>query len=139
MADRVAEAQRSWNMSRIRSKDTRPERVVRAAMHAAGFRFRLHLKDLPGHPDLVLPKWRTILFVHGCFWHGHSCADGHIPKSRISYWGPKIAGNAKRDARNVRKLRRQGWHVFTVWECQTQKDVRRIIRLLRKAKRSKAP
>lgn len=111
-------AQRSANMARIRSKDTKPELLVRHALHRLGFRFRLHARDLPGHPDIVLPKYQIIIQVKGCFWHGHTCVDGRLPKSNRAYWLPKLRKNKERDKRNDRKLRSLGWSVRNLWECQ---------------------
>ena len=111
-------AQRSANMARIRSKDTKPELLVRSALHRLGFRFRLHSRDLPGRPDIVLPKHQIIIQVKGCFWHGHTCADGRLPKSNRTYWLPKLRKNKERDIRNDRKLRSLGWSVRNLWECQ---------------------
>jgi DNA mismatch endonuclease (patch repair protein) len=108
--------ERSANMSRIRSKDTKPEMLVRKALHRLGFRFRLHMRELPGRPDIVLPKYRTVIQVKGCFWHGHSCPDGRLPKSNRDYWVPKLLGNRRRDLANDRKLRRLGRSVHNLWE-----------------------
>jgi DNA mismatch endonuclease (patch repair protein) len=117
--DRLTSAQRSWNMSRIRGRDTQPELLVRSALHRAGYRFRLHRKDLPGRPDIVLPKYRTVVFVHGCFWHRHAgCRFTYTPKSRIAFWQNKFDANVERDRLARDKLRRLGWNVATVWECQ---------------------
>ncbi len=105
-------------MSSIRAKDTKPEIVVRKLMHAEGFRFRLHRKDLPGRPDLVLPKYRAAVFVHGCFWHGHkNCDLFRLPKSRTDFWQDKISANRARDERNRQRLQGAGWRVVEVWEC----------------------
>jgi DNA mismatch endonuclease, patch repair protein len=109
---------RSANMRAIRSKNTKPEMIVRKALFAAGYRYRLHVRDLPGRPDLVFPKLNAILEVRGCFWHGHSCADGHIPKSNADYWTQKLASNKIRDVKNLRRLRRMGYRVKVIWECQ---------------------
>src|SRR4249919_2733847 len=118
MVDRVSRAQRSRNMSAIRSKDSAPERRVRSAAHAAGYRFRLHRSDLPGNPDLVFPKWRAVIFVHGCYWHGHGCKRGGTgAKSNTAYWGPKIERTKARDERNRLSLEESGWRVLTLWEC----------------------
>jgi len=127
VADTIDAERRSWNMSRIRAKDTSPELAVRRALHAQRLRFRLHRRDLPGRPDIVLAKHRTVVFVHGCFWHGHTCIDGHIPKSRASYWGPKIARNIERNATAIRRLRRGGWRVFVIWECSLTAGIRRVL------------
>lgn len=118
-------------MSRIGSKDTHPERAVRSILHRLGYRFRLHRKDLPGTPDIVLPGHGAVVFVHGCFWHGHSCKVGKMPKSRLEYWVPKIEANVRRDKRKADKLRRLGWRVMTVWECELKRPEsleRRILR-----------
>lgn len=118
MTDRIDRVRRSWNMSRIRGKDTSPELVVRSLLHKLGFRFRLHVKDLPGKPDIVLPRYRTVIFVHGCFWHRHArCKLAYTPKSRVRFWKSKFAGNVARDKKACAQLRRQGWKVLTVWEC----------------------
>jgi DNA mismatch endonuclease, patch repair protein len=109
---------RSYNMSRIRSKDTKPEVIVRKFLHSKGFRFRLHKAGLPGRPDLVLTKLKTVVFIHGCFWHGHkSCKYFVIPKTRRSWWLKKILGNRKRDMTNFKLLRQMGWTVRVVYEC----------------------
>lgn len=109
-------------MSKIRAKDTKPEKIIRSLLHRMGFRFRLHNKNLPGKPDICLPKHRTIIFVHGCFWHKHkACRDGRLPKSNLGYWGPKIEGNVKRDKKNKRALKYMGWRIITIWECQIKK------------------
>ena len=121
MADVHTRAQRSYNMSRIRSKDTKPEMIVRSLVHQMGFRFRLHRKDLPGKPDLVLPRHRKVIFVHGCFWHMHRCRYGRVtPKTNAQFWQDKREGNVARDRRNRRQLRADGWDVLTIWECWTK-------------------
>jgi DNA mismatch endonuclease (patch repair protein) len=108
-------------MSRVGGKNTTPEIVVRKVAHSLGLRFRLHRKQLPGTPDLVFPKWRTAIFVHGCFWHRHpGCAKASTPKSRTEYWQDKFDSNVRRDKKNVALLRKQGWLVLTVWECETK-------------------
>lgn len=113
-------------MASIRSRDTKPEVLVRRVAHALGYRFRLHSRSVPGSPDLVFPRLRAVVFVHGCFWHRHTCPTGRkVPKSRLDYWGPKLARNAARDKRTLRALRRDGWRVLVVWECQTR-DVERL-------------
>jgi len=116
------DAARSRNMAAIRGKDTKPEWLVRRLLHAAGYRYRLHVRDLPGKPDLVFPARRAAIFVNGCFWHGHDCARGR-PKAKTNakFWLDKIAGNRARDARNMAALRKAGWRVLTVWQCQTKK------------------
>lgn len=121
MADKLTPERRSANMARIRSKNTKPEITVRRMVHAAGYRFRLHRKDLPGKPDLVFPGRRAVIFVHGCFWHGHpdpTCREAVPPKSRLEYWGPKLTRNKERDAANVAALKATGWRVLTLWECE---------------------
>lgn len=117
MSDPLTPAERSKRMSLIRSRDTTPEMQIRRALHSVGFRYRLHQSNLPGRPDLVFPSRKFVLFVNGCFWHGHSCNIGHIPKSNSAFWSQKILTNRKRDARNIRKLRAAGWKVQVVWEC----------------------
>ena len=107
-------------MSKVRQKNTTPELVVRKLLHAAGLRYVLHPRALPGSPDLVFPKHRTALFVHGCFWHGHDCRAGRSPSSNTSFWAAKIAENRSRDARKAAQLASQGWRVLVVWECQTK-------------------
>lgn len=116
--DSVTRERRSEIMSRVRSKDTGPEWVVRRLIHRMGYRYRLHRRDLPGTPDLVFAGRRKVVFVNGCFWHGHECALGRMPKSRRGFWIPKIDGNRRRDARKNVALRGMGWRVLTVWECQ---------------------
>jgi len=118
MADTRSPDQRRRIMQSVGTKNTGPELKVRRALHALGFRFRLHRKDLPGSPDIVLPKWRTAIFVHGCFWHGHGCSKGRAPKSRLDYWLPKIEANRERDVTNENRLREQGWQVLTIWQCE---------------------
>ena len=123
MADRHTAAQRSFNMSRIRSKNTKPEMLLRGKLFAAGFRYRLNVKNLPGKPDLVLKKYKTVVFVHGCFWHGHEhCRYFVTPKTRTEFWTAKINGNIRRDLDNERKLLDDGWQVLTVWECELKKS-----------------
>lgn len=117
MADVVDKATRSRMMSSIRSKNTLPELQVRSLLHRAGFRFRLHRSDLPGKPDLVLPKHSAVIFVHGCFWHGHRCSIFKWPKSNVEFWREKITGNKKRDKRHAALLMDMGWRVLTIWEC----------------------
>lgn len=118
MVDRLSPEARSRLMSRIRSRDTSPEVRVRSLLHRLGYRFRIHRRDLPGTPDIVLPGRGVALFVHGCFWHGHICKVGKMPKSRVDYWGPKIEANRARDARKKRQLRALGWKVIQIWECE---------------------
>lgn len=129
MADTLTPQQRSERMARIRGKDTVPEMVVRRLVHRMGHRFRLHRKDLPGSPDLVFPALRKIVFVHGCYWHGHECRLGRLPKSNVSFWAEKIEKNQARDTRNVTELEISGWSVLVVWQCQI-KDSEGLAKLL---------
>jgi DNA mismatch endonuclease, patch repair protein len=116
--------QRSRNMAAIRSTNTKPEMRVRSALHAMGFRFRLHRKDLPGRPDIVLPKYRTVIFVHGCFWHCHRCKYGSVtPVTRAEFWAAKRGGNIARDKANRARLRKDGWRVVVLWECEVRTAV----------------
>lgn len=133
-ADVITQEQRSQNMSRIKGKNTKPEMIVRSACHDLGLRYRLHRKDLPGTPDLVFPKHRLCLFVHGCFWHRHpGCKYAYTPKSRLDFWLPKLAKNVQRDAEAQRALEVSGWRVSIIWECQTknkdalQTEIQKII------------
>lgn len=108
-------------MARVRTKDTTPEVAVRNALHNAGYRFRLHRRDLPGCPDIVLPRHRKAIFVHGCFWHGHeACRRGTLPKTRRRFWKAKIRGNKTRDTMAEASLRDLGWHVLVIWQCETK-------------------
>ena len=119
MVDMVPPDRRSEIMCRITGKDTEPEMAVRRLLHALGFRFRLHRKDLPGKPDIVLPKFKTAILVHGCFWHGHGCSPkNRRPKSNTDYWNPKIDRNIRRDAENLKKLNSLGWKAVVVWACE---------------------
>lgn len=120
MADPLSPARRSANMRAIRSKDTKPELVVRRLIFGMGRRYRLHRRDLPGRPDIALIGRRQAVFVHGCFWHQHpGCREGRPPRTRPEYWGPKLARNVERDRDAERRLEEQGWRVLTVWECET--------------------
>ena len=117
--DNLTPERRSANVSKIRAKNTSPEMAVRRLVHGMGFRYRLHVAALPGKPDLVFPRLRKIIQVHGCFWHRHrGCIDSHIPKTRVEYWKPKLARNQKRDRANEKALRRQGWEVLIIWQCE---------------------
>lgn len=117
MVDVLTPEQRRHNMSRIRGKDTKPELLLRRRLHAMGFRFRLHRKDLPGRPDLVFPGRRAVIFVHGCFWHGHGCALSKMPATRREFWQTKIDGNRARDKRTTSALAEASWRVLIMWEC----------------------
>jgi DNA mismatch endonuclease (patch repair protein) len=109
---------KGFDMSRIKGKDTKPEILVRKFLHANGFRYKLHDKSLPGKPDIVLRKYNAVIFVNGCFWHGHTgCKLNRIPKNNQEYWIPKITGNVKRDKMQVKRLKKEGWHVIVIWEC----------------------
>ena len=135
MADVFSAEKRSAVMSAIRSKDTKPEIAIRSALHRLGYRFRLHVSTMPGRPDIVLPRYATAIQIRGCFWHGHTCPDGHLPNSRRDYWIPKLSKNQNRDRRNDSKLRRSGWSLLIVWECQCtpsklSKTIKRIERHL---------
>lgn len=110
-------------MAGIRSKNTKPEMVVRRFLHGQGYRYRLHRKDLPGTPDLVLPKYQAVIFVHGCFWHGHDCRYYRLPKTRTAFWAEKIAGNRSRDEKNQRLLEAEGWRVVVVHECEIRDNL----------------
>ncbi len=119
-------------MRAIKSKNMKPELIVRSVAHRLGYRFRLHRKDLPGKPDLVFPRLGCVIFVHGCFWHQHTkstCADGRLPKSRQDYWIPKLARNVERDKRNTLSLRRRGWRVMKIWECETGNEGKILSRI----------
>ena len=123
--DSLSAAERSDIMARVRSKNSRPELFVRKLVFALGHRYRLHAKDLPGHPDLVFRRQRKVIFVHGCFWHRHArCALARLPKSRLDFWVPKLEGNKARDERNRRALTKERWKVLTIWECQIKKPER---------------
>ena len=120
MVDTLTPAQRSKQMALVRDRDTHPELIVRRLVHANGYRYRLYVRTLPGCPDLILPRHRKIIFVHGCFWHQHSCKRGRrTPKSNTDYWLDKLGRNRSRDAKHRRALVRLGWRVLTVWECET--------------------
>lgn len=129
MADNHSREERSFNMSRIRSKDTNPELVVRRFLFSNGFRYRLHKKELPGKPDIVLGKYKVAIFIHGCFWHHHDhCKYAILPKSNTEYWIPKIEKNRLRDAANISSLKRLGWKILVIWECELKpKTVERAL------------
>lgn len=136
MADTKTPEERSRNMSHIRSTGTKPEEIVRKYLFRQGFRYRKNVKSLPGKPDIVLRKYRTIIFVNGCFWHMHSCQRGHLPHSRQDYWEPKIRANVERDIRNRKTLEDEGWQVIVVWECELKKRIadERLARLCEEIK-----
>lgn len=110
-------------MSRIKGRDTTPELFVRRMIYAMGYRYRLCRKDLPGKPDIVFGPRKKVVFVHGCYWHGHKCKKGRLPKSHVSYWQQKIEANKARDRRNVKELKALGWDVLTIWQCQLKKPL----------------
>jgi DNA mismatch endonuclease, patch repair protein len=124
MVDRLTREQRSFNMSRIRGRDTKPELTLRRGLHGLGFRFRLHRRDLPGRPDLVFPGRHAAIFVHGCFWHGHHCPMCQLPATRTAFWQTKMESNCDRDRRAVAALAAAGWRVLVVWECALRGPVR---------------
>ncbi|MGH6853964.1 MAG: very short patch repair endonuclease [Aestuariivirga sp.] len=116
--DHVPPNKRSQIMAAVKSRDTGPEVAIRRALHRRGYRYALHSVDLPGKPDLVFRSRRKVVFVHGCFWHGHRCKKGHLPKSKVTFWATKVAANKARDRKVAVSLRRQGWSVLTVWQCK---------------------
>ncbi|HHU01683.1 MAG: very short patch repair endonuclease [Christensenellales bacterium] len=125
MADVHSKETRSYNMAQIRSKDTKAELLVRKYLFSRGLRYRKNDKRYPGRPDIVLPRYKTIVFVNSCFWHAHEgCPNFIIPKSKLEYWVPKLEGNRKRDAEHIAELQYNGWNVITVWECELKKAVR---------------
>jgi DNA mismatch endonuclease (patch repair protein) len=136
MSDIFSTEKRSMIMKLIRNKNTKAEIKFRRILFSLGYRFRLHDKSLPGCPDVILPKYSTVIQIRGCFWHQHNCRDGHVPKSRIQFWKSKLEANRLRDQRNDRKLRSLGWSVIVVWECKLRSkeklniEVRRVIRIL---------
>jgi len=133
VTDTLSLVERSARMSRIRSRDTKPEMIVRRLVHSCGFRYRLHGRELPGRPDLVFHGRRKVIFVHGCFWHRHgdpACKLARLPKSRQDFWIPKLERNAERDVENRTALEKAGWDVLELWECQV-KDLERIENVIR--------
>ena len=124
---------RSRNMAAIRGKDTKPELIVRRELHADGFRYKLHDRSLPGKPDLVFPKYRAVVFVHGCFWHMHRCRYGRVkPKTNAEFWQEKREGNVARDRRNLKALRADGWQVLVIWECWVREPEKKVVGRLEK-------
>ena len=127
MADRISKERRSWNMSRIPGRDTQPELLLRSCLHRSGYRFRLHHAKLPGRPDIVLPRFRAAVFVHGCFWHRHpGCAQAAVPKTNTAFWQRKFQDTVERDLRHRQALHDLGWQVITVWECDIRRDVSQV-------------
>ena len=138
MADKVSKEARSKIMSTIRGRNTKPELFVRSKLFREGFRFRLHHHGLVGNPDIVLTQFRTIVFVHGCFWHRHDCKKGReIPNTRTKFWRAKLEGNAARDQVNQRALTMEGWKVFLIWTCRIESDTEQVLIYLRKLRNSK--
>ncbi len=123
MADNKSPEERTLNMSRIRSANTKPEEKVRKYLFSKGFRYRKNDRRLPGKPDIVLPKYKAVVFVNGCFWHMHGCSRSRLPKSNLEYWQPKIQRNINRDKSNYNQLEKEGWRVFIVWECELKKRI----------------
>jgi DNA mismatch endonuclease, patch repair protein len=134
MGDILTTAERSERMSRVRHAGTAPELALRKALYARGLRYRLNVGSLPGRPDLVFTRYPVVVFVHGCFWHGHRCSAGHVPSTNRAYWLPKLEANRARDARKARQLRQLGLHVWTVWECQL-KTTRGLLRTVQALER----
>jgi len=131
MADVHSKSQRSYNMSMIKGKNTKPEIIIRKLLHSKGYRFRVHDKKLPGKPDIVLKKYKTVINVHGCFWHGHKgCRYFVIPKTRTKWWIQKITLNKENDKRNKRRLMKLGWLVIDIWECQTKNNMDKVINII---------
>ncbi|MFC1943534.1 very short patch repair endonuclease [Chloroflexota bacterium] len=129
--DTLTPEKRSWNMSRIHSTNTKPEMLLRSVLHRIGFRFRIHRRDLPGKPDIILPKYHTVIFVHGCFWHQHpGCIEARQPKTNEKYWTVKLENNVKRDRKNRRALRKDGWRVLRFWECEIERGPTHIASLI---------
>lgn len=127
MADHLNKERRSWNMSRIRSKNTKPEMLLRSSLHRMGYRFRVCVKDLPGKPDIVLPKYKTVIFVHGCFWHRHKgCKKCTMPSTNSQFWNNKFSLNVKRDKRIMIGLKALGWRVIVIWECEVKRDLQSV-------------
>ena len=137
MADVFSKKKRSEIMSRIKGKNTKPELIVRSFLFSTGYRYRLHAKNLPGKPDIVLKKYKTIIFVNGCFWHGHTnCKYAQIPKTRTNYWTTKISNNKRKDIKAAKSLRKLGWNIITIWECQLKpKKSSNTLRALEKSLR----
>lgn len=128
MVDRLSPLHRSWNMSRIKGKNTKPEMKLRSLLRNAGRGYRLHGKGLPGKPDVVLTRYRTAIFVNGCYWHRHSkCSLAYTPKSNLDFWLPKFAATVERDKRRIRELEARGWNVITVWQCELERDPAGVI------------
>lgn len=134
MTDVLTIEQRQLNMRSIKSKDTKPEIILRKALFAEGFRYRLHRKDLPGKPDLVFPRYNAVIFVHGCFWHRHGCKYTSTPSTRVDFWEKKFRENVERDRKNVDELMQMGWRVYIVWECAIKKTGAERLRIINSVK-----
>src|SRR5262245_11566808 len=133
--DSVAPQIRSRMMQAVKGRDTKPEKWVRSALHSAGFRFRLHNSGLPGRPDMVLARYNIAIFVHGCFWHGHSCRRGARPSSNTEFWNAKIDGNMARDRASLAQIKALGWKYAVIWECTLERDTQRLLTLLSRRRR----
>ena len=132
MTDVFTKEKRSWIMSRVKGRDTKPEILVRSVIHRMGYRFRIHRRDLPGNPDIVLPRHGKVIFVHGCFWHGHKrCLRSKRPTTNKGFWNEKLDRNVERDKRLRRKLRSMSWKMLVVWQCETRKPVKLLVKLER--------
>jgi len=131
MVDRITPAKRSANMAKVRSRDTQPELLVRRRLHRAGYRYRLHVKELPGTPDLVFPRYWVVVFVQGCFWHGHHCRRGRLPSSNVDFWREKIQVNRARDSRATASLAALGWKPMFIWECELEAGMAEVLDVLR--------
>lgn len=132
MINSLSQKRHSYRMSLIKGKNTLPELIVRRELHAKGFRFRIHLRALPGKPDIVLPRHKVAIFVHGCFWHGHYCKKQKLPKTNTEFWKHKIELNKKRDRRNIRALQGRNWSVIIIWECNLEKRIHFLLEYLSK-------
>ena len=135
--DHLSTAQRSRVMSRIRSRDTKPEQFVRRRFWSQGFRYARSSYQLPGTPDLLLPRYKVAIFVHGCFWHAHNCSRGRLPATNSGFWRVKLEGNKKRDQRTLRQLRLLGWHCFQIWQCRLKSDTQKAITLAQAIRRDR--
>ena len=135
MVDKVTPEQRSAMMAAVRNKDTKPELIVRKRVFAAGFRYRLHVRKRSSVPDLVFPRYRVAVFVHGCFWHGHDCPKGKLPTTNRAFWKKKISGNMKRDRRTVENLCNDGWKVEIIWACRLDEGIKNLLIVLRKKRK----
>lgn len=129
--DRLSKEDRSRIMAAVKHKNTKPEMWVRSAVHRAGFRYSLHSSDLPGKPDLVLRKYKTVVFVHGCFWHGHECPRGRRPATNVDFWNQKLTRNIERDKKNRAALESLGWKVVLIWQCELEQGLKKLLRYLK--------